>query len=148
MSSQARFRQMPTTTTITKLPSGKPRIANRNVISQRRQTLNADQAKDPQQVAQTIRLLQEDIRSASESLRNEPMLGAIIFIAIPVQNGVTFTLTHNFGRPFQGYFVTRTYGTASAPITLRDSTLPAGVSNLTTVALISPNSGTCDIRVW
>lgn len=148
MSSPARFRQMPTTTTITKLPSGKPKIATRNVISQRRQTINADQAKDPQQLAQAIRFLQEDIRSASESLRNEPMAGAIIFIAIPVQNGVTFTLTHNFGRPFQGYFVTRTYGTASGPITVRDSTLPPGVSNLTTIALISPQNGTCDIRVW
>jgi hypothetical protein len=143
-----RFRQAPTTSTVTVMPSGKPRISARGVVAQRQQQLTAEQARDPAEVAKSIGLLQKDIAQSTKSMRNEPETGAIIFQGIPVSSGITFTLTHNFGRPFQGYRVTRTYFGAAAGITLCDGALPAGMTLATAVALIPSATGKIDIRVW
>ena len=143
-----RSRQIHTTTTVTVRPNGRPTISARSVVAQRHQRLTAEQAKDPAEVAKSINFLQEDIAQSTTSLRNEPETGAIIFQGIAVTSGTTFTLTHNFGRPFQGYRVTRTYAGAASPIALRDGALPGGVSNLTTIALIPSATGTIDVRVW
>ena len=148
MSSPIRFRQMPTTSTVVTRSNGRPTITARGVVAQRRQRLTADGAKDPAEVAKSVNFLQEDIAQATASLRNEPETGAIIFMAVPVTSGTVFTLVHNFGRPFQGYRVTRTYTGASAPITLQDAALPAGATFSAVVALKPTGTGTCDIRVW
>lgn len=139
---------MPTTSTVTARATGKPVIAARSVVAQRRQRLTAEQAKDPAEVAKSFNFLQEDVAQSTRSLRNEPETGAIIFQGIAVVGGQAFQLTHNFGRPFQGYRVTRVYLGSGGPLVLQDATLPTGLSPLTTISLFPTASGTIDVRVW
>lgn len=143
-----RFRQLPTTSIVTKRPAGKPVISARSVVAQRRQRLTAEQAKDPEQVAKSFNFLQEDVAQSTRSVRMEPETGAIVFYGITVVGSQTFTLTHNFGRPFQGYRVTRTYVGSVSPVLLMDAALPTGVSLNTTIALLPSSNGKIDVRVW
>jgi hypothetical protein len=143
-----RVRQLPTTSMVTVKALGKPAISARSVVSQPRQRMTAEQAKDPEQVARSINALQEYAAQSTRSLRGEPETGALVFQGIPVTSGTTFTLTHNFGRPFQGYRVTRTYVGAGAPVLLQDASLPAGQSLQTTIALKPNATGKIDVRVW
>jgi hypothetical protein len=149
MSAPVRFRQLPTISTIAVRPTGnKPTISARTVISQQRQHMTAEQAKDPEQVARNINALQQQTAQSTRSLRNNPETGAIIFQGVAVLVGGTKVFTHNFGRPFQGYRVTRTYAGAGSAILLQDAALPAGLSVNNSVALTASNSGTIDVWIW
>lgn len=145
---RAPFNTMPATTVVRILPTGRPQIVSKTGITQVRTRLTADQAKDPAQVVRALSDLQSAIEDSTQPLRTDPEARAIYIRGVPFVGGATKTLTHNLGRPFTGYRVTRTYADASAAIVLRDGTLPSGCLPENSIALIANVSGTADIKIF
>lgn len=148
MTAAVRLRRSSAVSTVTTRPTGRPVIASRSVVTQSMQRITADQCNDPETLAKTLSFLEDAVQRATAAGRNDPELGAILFQGISVTGGTLLPLTHNFGRPFAGYRVTRTYLGAGAAISFQDATLPAGLSYLTTVALMPSATGKVDVKVW
>lgn len=109
--------------------------------------LTADQVGNPEQLARALSDMQSAQVQSLNAQRSDPMTaGSVYFRAVAVVGGTAKLFTHNLGRPFVGYLVTRIVG--SNQVTVREVALPAGLSISQAVNLMPSATGTIDVKVF
>lgn len=143
------------TATITVLPPGSQATAIRNpqptrlnahtTQSPASDRISTDDVQNPSQLSQLLTRMQAAITRATTASRSNPINAGVRFQNIAVTSAVVLVLHHTMGRPWAGYFVTRSYG---APVALSDAALPNGLTATQAIALTPSATGTIDIWVF
>lgn len=91
----------------------------------------------------TLSKIQDNLANQVDKVSAISFLNGLLFQGIAVTNGTAFTLSHNFGRAYQGYWVTRSQGTACV---LKDN--PAAVTTTSQISLTPTATATIDVWVF
>lgn len=89
----------------------------------------------------TLSKIQDNLANQVDQISSVPFLSGTWFRNVSVTSGQAFTLNHNFGRPYQGYWVTRSQ---SAACTLKDN---PGSATITSQISLTPTA-TATIDIW
>lgn len=86
----------------------------------------------------TLSKIQDNLANQLDTVSAIPFLSGLWFQNVSVTGSTAFTLTHNFGRPYLGYIVTRVQGSActvhdnpgAVPVTSQINLTPTGTSTI------------------
>lgn len=154
-----RFRFTPTTTTVTApvVPRATNTFVRNTVLSRALSTptqlhISAAQVADPRQLLLVLQQMQTALDRATRADRSNPMRGGVFYRKLSVTNNQSFTLVHDLGKPYSGYFITRAYPVGSIWI-IAEQTLPTGFTPDVAIQLLpfvsaGPNPGSIDLYVF
>lgn len=149
-----RLKQTPATTTLATVPAVGARPTLKVLINARAKQpgtqvrVTAQDVQDPIRLAKVLTDMQQATQQSTRSARTNPLnAGGVVLQSVSFVGGVTKVLTHNMGRPFTGYLLTRTYSATGAMI-LKDGVLPQGLTTSQALAVIATQTGVVDVLVF
>lgn len=131
---------------VTGLPRAKLSSKAGQAIATARVTTGA--VMSPERLGKMLVDMQEDVATSVANISRSPIISGRLFVGVTASVGTLNILRHGFGRPALGYYVTRTYFGAAAPVAFSDGVLPNGIPSTGAIALVPSGSGTCDVWVF
>jgi hypothetical protein len=113
----------------------------------RRVTFTVADVTDPKKLFDIINRFQENIFGVLGVVTTNQLIPGHILRSVALVNGSVKVLSHGLGRPWQGYFIIRTY-TGSAVNILADAAYPPGTTADKVIPLLPAATGTYDIYVF
>lgn len=143
-------RRVPAATTVT-LNSGqtiKQQLSSRELQPQTAIRITSDDVQDPVRLSRAITDYNSAISQTLQVLHTNPIVGqgGIHVRGLSVTSGQAKLVFHNLGRPFVGYFVTRSQGASAIQIV--ETALPSGIQNTQAVNLVPSATGTIDVWIF